>query len=80
MNTLNVKDAFSNFNLLIEQINETHEPVLINGATQNAVLLSENDWKSIQETLYLLSIPGLRDSLIEGMKEPLNESTKELNW
>jgi len=44
------------------------------------VLISEEDWNSIQETLYLISIPGMRESIVNGMKEPLAESKKELSW
>ena len=46
----------------------------------NAVLISEDDWNAIQETLYLCSIPGMRESIIEASKEPLEESIKELDW
>jgi len=65
---------------LIDQANEVHEPIIISGKRNNAVLIGEEDWKSIQETLYLTSIPGMRESIIEGMKEPLEESIQELPW
>jgi len=80
MTVLNVSDARANLYRLIDQANESHEPVIISGKRNNAVLLSEDDWKSIQETLFLISIPGMRESIIEGMNEPLSESAKELNW
>jgi antitoxin YefM len=80
MAILNASDARANLYRLIEQTNESHEPVLIHGKKNNAVLVSEDDWKSIQETLFLTSIPGMRESIIEGMKEPLGESAKELGW
>ena len=80
MTILNASDARANLYRLIDQTNESHEPVIISGKRNNAVLISEDDWKSIQETLYLTSIPGMRESIIEGMKEPLSESSKELNW
>ena len=80
MTTLNASDARANLYRLIDQTSESHEPVIISGKRNNAVLLSEEDWKSIQETLYLVSIPGMRDSIIEGMKEPLESSTKALDW
>jgi len=65
---------------LIDQTNKSHEPVVISGKRNNAVLISEEDWNSIQETLYLISIPGMRESIVNGMKEPLAESIKELSW
>ena len=80
MTILNASDARANLYRLIDQINESHEPVIISGKRNNAVLVAEEDWKSIQETLYLTSIPGMRESIIEGMKEPLSESSKELDW
>ena len=80
MTVLNASDARANLYRLIDQANESHEPVIISGKRNNAVLLSEEDWKSIQETLFLTSIPGMRESILEGMKEPLSESSKELNW
>ena len=80
MTVLNASDARANLYRLIDQANESHEPVIISGKRNNAVLLSEEDWKSIQETLFLTSIPGMRESILEGMKEPLSEGSKELNW
>lgn len=80
MPILNASDARANLYRLIDQTNESHEPIIISGKRNKAVLISEDDWKSIQETLYLTSIPGMRESIIEGMKEPLSESSKELNW
>ncbi len=80
MTILNASDARANLYRLIDQTNESHEPVIISGKRNNAILLSEEDWNSIQETLYLTSIPGMRESIVEGMKEPLSESSKELDW
>ena len=80
MTILNASDARANLYRLIDQTNESHEPVIISGKRNNAILVSEDDWNSIQETLYLTSIPGMRESIVEGMKEPLSESSKELNW
>ena len=80
MTILNASDARANLYRLIDQTNESHEPVIISGKRNNAILLSEDDWNSIQETLYLISIPGMRESIVEGMKEPLSESSKELDW
>ncbi|MBL7006936.1 MAG: type II toxin-antitoxin system Phd/YefM family antitoxin [Spirochaetia bacterium] len=80
MNILNASDARARLYRLIDETNESHEPVIISGKRNNAVLLSEEDWNSIQETLYLISIPGMRESIIEGMKEPIEESSMELDW
>ena len=65
---------------LVDDAASTHEPVQITGRRGNAVLVSEEDWRSIQETLHLLSIPGMRDSIREGLSEPLSDSSKTLNW
>ena len=80
MTVLNVSDARANLYRLIDETNESHEPVIISGKRNNAVLISEDDWNSIQETLHLTSIPGMRESIMEGMKEPLSESSAELDW
>ena len=80
MTILNASDARANLYRLIDQTSESHEPVIISGKRNRAVLLSEEDWKAIQETLYLTSIPGMRESIVSGMKEPLSESSRELDW
>lgn len=80
MPILNASDARANLYRLIDQTNDSHEPVIISGKRNNAVLISEDDWRSIQETLYLDAIPGMRESIIDGMKEPLSESVNKLDW
>lgn len=80
MTILNASEARAKLYRLIDQTNESHEPVIISGKRNNAVLLSEEDWKSIQETLYLISIPGMKESIQDGMKEPLAESTEKIDW
>ena len=80
MTTLNATDARSNLYKLIDETASTHEPILITGKRTNAVLLSESDWKAINETLYLLSIPGMRESIKDGMSEDISKSLKELDW
>ena len=72
--------ARANLYRLIDEAADSHEPVLITGKRSNAVLISEDDWRSIQETLYLLSMPGMRESLRRGMKTPLNKLLKEIHW
>ena len=59
---------------------QSHEPVLITGKRANAVLIAEDDWKSVQETLYLLSLPGMRESLIQGVSTPTSKLKKSLPW
>ena len=65
---------------LVDRVNESHEPITITGKRGNAVLVSESDWRSIQETLYLKSIPGVWESIEEGMKEPIEECSDDLPW
>ena len=79
MTTLTSSEATANLNGLIDQAAETHRPVFIAGKVRSAVLVAEEDWNAIQETLFLLSIPGMRESIKGGMKEPLSESLKELD-
>jgi len=80
MTTLTASEARANLYRLIDQAAESHEPILISGKRGSAVLIAEEDWKAIQETLYLLSIPGMRESIKQGMAEPLTESATELGW
>ena len=80
MTTLTASEARANLYRLIDQAAESHQPIHIAGKRKNAVLLSAEDWQSIQETLYLLSVPGMRESIKEGMAEPLGESAKVLDW
>jgi prevent-host-death family protein len=80
MTTLSASQARAALYRLIDSASESHEPVLITGKRANAVLLSEDDWHAVQETLYLLSIPGLRESIVEGMAEPLEASSEDAGW
>lgn len=80
MPVLSASDARSDLYRLIDRINDSHEPVVISGKRNNAVLIAEDDWKSIQETLFLLSIPGMKESIVDGMKEPLEKSVKKIDW
>ena len=65
---------------LIDQASESHQPILISGKRSSAVLVSAEDWQAIQETLYLLSVPGMRESIKKGMAEPLGNSAKAVAW
>jgi prevent-host-death family protein len=65
---------------LIEAVSQSHQPIVIAGKSSNAVLLSESDWSAIQETLYLMSVPGMRESIKEGLATPIDECDRELVW
>ena len=80
MNTLSASEARANLYRLIDEAASNHEPVVITGKRNNAVLVSAEDWESIQETMYLLSIPGMRESIREGLVAPVEECAKELQW
>ncbi len=80
MKSISTTEARKNIYKLVEQTSETHEPVQIIGKKSSAVLVSEEDWRSIQETLYLTSIPGMRESIKEGMSTPLSDTSSELDW
>jgi prevent-host-death family protein len=80
MTTLTASEARANLYRLIDQTAASHQPIHIAGKRASAVLLSAEDWQAIQETLYLLSVPGMRESIKESMAEPLGKSTKELKW
>lgn len=80
MTTLNVTEARSKLYTLIDETASTHKPIIITGKRSNAVLVSEEDWNAISETMYLLSIKGMRESIRKGMNEDLSESIKELDW
>ena len=80
MPSINATEARSRLYKLLDEIAESHEPVLITGKRANAVLIAENDWRSIQETLYLLSIPGMRESIREGLSTTVEECSDRLDW
>jgi len=80
MATITATEARSKLYSLIDEAEQNHEPIVITGKRGNAVLVAESDWNAIKETLYLLSIPGMRESIVEGMKESLEESSTELEW
>ena len=80
MTTVNVTEARANLYKLIDDTSISHEPVVITGKRGNAVLLAEDDWNSINETLHLLSVPGMRESILLGMQENLEDMSTELEW
>ena len=80
MPTLSASEARANLYRLIDEAASSHQPIRITGKRNNAVLISEADWSAIQETLYLLSIPGMRESIKEGLQTPIEECDRELDW
>ncbi|MBM9521233.1 type II toxin-antitoxin system Phd/YefM family antitoxin [Desulforhopalus vacuolatus] len=80
MATLTVTEARKKLYRLIDETALTHEPITITGKRGNAILLSESDWKAIQETLFLVNIPGMKDSIIVGLKTPIDDCSEDLDW
>jgi PHD/YefM family antitoxin component YafN of YafNO toxin-antitoxin module len=80
MMTLTASQARSNIYKLLDKTAQSHEPIQITGKRNNGVLLAEDDWRAIKETLYLLSVPGMRESVRKGLKTPLKECDRELEW
>jgi antitoxin YefM len=80
MTTLTASAARSSLFKLLDKTYYSHEPVQITGKRHNAVLVSEEDWRAIQETLYLVSIPGMRESIRLGLKTPVSKLSKKLIW
>ena len=73
MKPISATEARANLYRLIDETASSHQPVMITGKRHNAVLISEEDWNAIQETLYLMSIPGMKESILEAAKEPMEE-------
>lgn len=65
---------------LLDDIAESHEPIQIAGKRHSAVLITEDDWRAVQETLYLTSVPGMRESILEGLRTPVDKCSKEPGW
>ncbi|MDA3937688.1 MAG: type II toxin-antitoxin system Phd/YefM family antitoxin [Spirochaetia bacterium] len=80
MSSINLTNARKDLYKIVESVNESHQPIHITGKKSSAVLVGEDDWKSIEETLYLSSIPGMRDSIIDGMKTPIDKLESDLDW
>ena len=79
MTTVSATEARKRLYALIDEVGQSHEPEQITGKRGNAVLLSADDWRTIQETLHLVSIPGMRESILEGMAANVSELSSELN-
>jgi antitoxin YefM len=80
MKTMSATRAREQLYRLIDEVADSSEPVQITGRRSNAVLVSEDDWRSIQETLYLSSIPGMREKVIDGLNTPLEDCEDEPGW
>jgi len=80
MTTLSASEARARLFKLLDEAASSHEPIQITGKRNNAVLVSEDDWRAIQETLYLLSIPGMRESIRKGLETPTEKCSKDLKW
>ncbi len=80
MTNVTATEARKNLYGLVDQVQESHEPIQITGKRGNAVLVSEDDWRAVQETLHLVSIPGMRESIVKGLATPASELDEELDW
>lgn len=80
MTTLNATEARAKLYALIDEASTSHQPIVITGKRGNAILLAEEDWNAINETLNLLAVPGMRESIREGIEAGLDECDQELDW
>jgi antitoxin YefM len=80
MTTVTATEARKRLYNLLDDVADSHEPIQINGKRNSAILVSEADWRAIQETLYLESIPGMKNSIVKGLKTPVEKCSKELDW
>jgi PHD/YefM family antitoxin component YafN of YafNO toxin-antitoxin module len=80
MPVLNVNNIKNKLDIILEEVQNTYEPLLITGEKHSAVLISEEVWRSIEETLYLTSIPGMKESIINGMKENIENCPSSIEW
>ncbi len=80
MRSLPVSKARADLYRLLDDVAESHEPMQITGKRTSAVLVAQEDWDAVQETLYLLSIPGMAKSVREGMDTPVSETHESPGW
>lgn len=80
MSPIKATEARAQLYRLLDRVAESHEPILITGKRSNAVLVSEDDWRALQETLHLLSVPGMRESILEGLTTPVEKCSDRLDW
>lgn len=79
MTLVTITQARADLYKIVDQVCHNHVPTLIKGKRNNAVIVGEEDWNAIQETLYVLSVPGLYESILEGQQEPLEEMAREVD-
>ena len=80
MTTLTATEARKNIYSLVDEVNESHEAIQIQGKRGSAILIAEEDWRALQETLYLSSVTGMKKSILKGMKTPIRKCSKKLVW
>ena len=80
MTTLTTAEASQRLDEVLDKLAESHEVVQITGQRHCGVLVSEDDWRAIQETLHLTSVPGMKESILEGLRTPPDQCAKELDW
>ena len=80
MTSITATEARKSLYRLVDEVQDTHEPIQITGRRGNAFLVGEDDWRAVQETLHLVSIPGMRDSIMKGMATPTGELGSKLDW
>lgn len=80
MTTMTATKARKNLYALVDEVSSSHTPIQISGKRNSAVLVSEEDWRAVQETLYLTGVPGMRESIVEGLDTPVEECDAEPGW
>ncbi len=80
MTTITASEARARLYGLLDEAAQSHQPIQIKGKRNNAVLVSEDDWRAIEETLYLVSIPGMRESIRKGLRLPVPRCSKDPGW
>ena len=80
MGQITASEARANLYRLLDEAAETHEPIRIAGKRNSGVLISDEDWSAIQETLYLLAVPGMRESIKRGMQTPTSKMSRNPGW
>lgn len=80
MTSISATEARKRLYSLLDDVAASHEPIEITGRRNNAVLVSEDDWRAVQETLHLLSMPGMRESILEGLATPVEDLDDKLDW
>ena len=80
MTSITASEARKRLYRLIDEVSESHEPVHISGKRHSGVLVSEEDWRAVEETLFLTGIPGMRESIVKGLKTPVDKCSKKLDW